>query len=587
MKRKQPAFVLLAFAAALAVASTPSCKKSSAPITDRDAAAAETAGGEAPAPVVIEPFFSTLEPPAARLTLEGHQGDVSALAFTPDGGTLISVSYGDATIRTWDPADGREISSVPTPSRVRSIALDADRNRLLAADAAGAVTTYALEESAIGPVVATLKNAGDAIALGPDGRLLAVTSFRKPVDVWEVESSAILRTLQSAVDVRLLAFDPAGKRLAGAGRANAVALWSVGRWTPRVARTGRDAENASAVSLDFSPDGRHLAAGFDDGGVVVLDLKAGKPHRAWSVPDAPARAVRFSPDGGSLATAHHDKAVYLWEPATGSLQAKLEGHSRPPVSLAFSPDGRLLASGGEDARIILWRASPPPLPAAGESEETDVEEAAPTETPADETDEEAAPEEDGEAEPAAGPEFLAFEKRPNLVKNPSANRGTRDWQPEGEAAVDRTDDGDPYFSVRNGGTFRQVVDVSGSTGRTLLVVAFAAGERIDAGGDRTGLPLLSGELASAEDDRDVTARLTAKTLLHAVKTPGEWGVVWGAVRIPVGTRSLRLFLGQAQGSAAHDGSAAWFDDVGVFLFDSDEEARAFVPRYSDRYAPAP
>ena len=90
-----------------------------------------------------------------------------------------------------------------------------------------------------------------------------------------------------------------------------------------------------------------------------------------------------------------------------------------------------------------------------------------------------------------------------------------------------------------------------------------------------------------ETVRGFTARLAARTMRLAAKAPGEWGVVWGAFRIPPGTGSLRLVLGQAAGSAPHDGSAAWFDDVGVFLFDSDEEARAAVPVFEKRYPPSP
>ena len=43
---------------------------------------------------------------AARLSLIGHIGPVTALAFTPKGSTLVSAGQ-DKAIRVWDPADGK------------------------------------------------------------------------------------------------------------------------------------------------------------------------------------------------------------------------------------------------------------------------------------------------------------------------------------------------------------------------------------------------------------------------------------------------------------------------------------------------
>lgn len=108
--------------------------------------------------------------------------------------------------------------------------------------------------------------------------------------------------------------------------------------------------------VDFTADGRTMAAGSSDGVVTLWDFKTGTNLGRWRVsePGCPVTDLDFSPDDRQLATVREGGAVKVWDLPTQAQTAEYRGGDSDCYWVEFAPDGSRLAAASWDGSLRVW-----------------------------------------------------------------------------------------------------------------------------------------------------------------------------------------------------------------------------------------
>lgn len=119
-------------------------------------------------------------------------------------------------------------------------------------------------------------------------------------------------------------------------------------------------DNDGAVAcISYSPDGRWLASGGDDGVLRLYDATDLQTRLSERLPFGRLNGLAFAPNGTRLAMATAEGVVSVYDVDTGKETVRIAAHNGPATDVVFSADGNWIISSGDDAdpNIRVWDAA--------------------------------------------------------------------------------------------------------------------------------------------------------------------------------------------------------------------------------------
>jgi WD40 repeat protein/serine/threonine protein kinase len=301
------------------------------------------------------------------LTFRAHRCRIDHVAFSPDGKQLASApsdyrTKADADVKIWDAQTGQEALTLRGHvGLVVSVAFTPDGRRLASAGGDGTVKLWDL---ATGQEALSLRGHHGyvrGVAFSPDGHRLVSAGTDGTVRIWDAtplagEAGQEVRTLRGHEGgVRSVAFQPGGRYLASAGNDETVRLWDL-----RLGRMGGGnplihtlpGDTGFVMTVSFSSDGKFLASTGMGHTVRVRDATTWK--ELYGDVEAGRHVAAFSPDGRYLVAVGPEYSLVILDARSGHSIRTLQGHKKYIRAVAFSPDSRSLASGSADGTVRIW-----------------------------------------------------------------------------------------------------------------------------------------------------------------------------------------------------------------------------------------
>ncbi|MDQ2855233.1 MAG: WD40 repeat domain-containing protein [Acidobacteriota bacterium] len=287
-----------------------------------------------------------LERPVSRYLVSVKR--VQAIAFFKDGKTLAAETD-QGEIKLWDPRTGEVKKQLHNNQDDPSFIAVATDGNSFAEVSGGRLLLWRSTGEAKKDVPFPDGRPIEAVALSADGQALAV-GIGKDVLLLASDGTVTKTLTGQSMTIASLAFSDDGHSLASISEDGKIEIWDV--TSARVERTLT--AGASITALRFSPNGQILATAGEDHSITLWSLQTGQAQGRLQKHEAAVNALSFSPDGQLLASGGDDRTVVIWDIVSAKSRRILKGHDQTVTSLAFSPDGRILATGSGNASVVLW-----------------------------------------------------------------------------------------------------------------------------------------------------------------------------------------------------------------------------------------
>lgn len=349
-----------------------------------------------------------------HLPLQVHTDWIRSVAWSPDGSLLASCSD-DRTVVVFKADDFSQLANYQAHTDwVRDIAWSPSGGTLVSVGDDGRVVLWKpLEDGTTGVELMTQTDWIMQVGWSTNGQQLVTSNNAGVLNLIALRDGQLLSELK--LDDRMvnsLDWQPAGSRIALAATSpQEMSIWADWDGTNLVLGTsempddriltqsrGQGSQldkNIQILSVDWSANSRHLAAGANDGTIRIFHTNQPTEPSVWNSGQEQVLDVGWSKNDRYLASIGADNTIKIWEAASGEIKAvfrlernirsldwspvdfrlavscddqfvylydierqrqvlKLSGHTDWVRGVSWSPDGKRLATCSDDLTVKIW-----------------------------------------------------------------------------------------------------------------------------------------------------------------------------------------------------------------------------------------
>ncbi|MCS7224988.1 MAG: serine/threonine-protein kinase [Armatimonadetes bacterium] len=264
--------------------------------------------------------WSLAKPNKPTNVLDRLPSEVTQLAFSPDSRYLACVT--EKMIRLWKTTNFSEVNTIRADEREKdaplSVAFFPNSKYLVSGWQSGKVEIDSVSPGTYNSPVTVSSGARSLCSFSSAGAtLLAIGSDSGAVSIYRVTGSTIstrpVKSISEHKDkVLSLAAAPDGSLLASADAEGVVYIWQAPNW----GRIKTLLHNGRAVnSVVFSPDGKWLLTGCDDGFIRVFNTKTWQQEDERKAFSGAVRGLSVAQDGSGrmlVASSGDEDLIKLW-----------------------------------------------------------------------------------------------------------------------------------------------------------------------------------------------------------------------------------------------------------------------------------
>jgi len=331
-------------------------------------------------------------------SLLGHEDDITALAFSPDGRFAMTAGD-DRTIRLWELPSCRCLRTFSTPKHtIDALYFDPSNLFALSVTANGLMRLWSIAilcrpkafraplqlslvtsaeeagrqqsemEQLCDEIRQTVKRKDYAAALewiDKGKKLNGWESARTTLELEGIGDNIKRHTVRESFDSALCTHTLRGHQdavsciavsldaniIASAGEDAVIQVWNIAEQKRIV---DIDGHQDQVRSIALTTDAKFLISGCRDGRVRIWNIATGKRIRTFDERVMTITKIALNPQGRTVAIADGNGMIILWDVLENRVIFRLSCQNDGVNSIRFSRDGHSLATGGDDGSVMIW-----------------------------------------------------------------------------------------------------------------------------------------------------------------------------------------------------------------------------------------